>query len=60
MLLKNCNEAVRGDIDLDTLQCRRDKAKLKMWYKLATMSEDRYPRKVFSQNWDARPQSYIM
>ena len=37
---------------LETLQGRRDKSKLKVWYKLASMSEDRYPRKVF---WDAKP-----
>ena len=40
---------------LDTLQGHRDKAKLKLWYKLATMSGDRYPRRVFSQDWDAKP-----
>ena len=28
---------------------------LKVWYKLASMSEDRYPRRVFSQDWDAKP-----
>ena len=28
---------------------------LKLWYKLASMSEDRYPRRVFSQDWDAKP-----
>ena len=37
---------------LETLQGRRDKSKLKVWYKLASMSED---RKVFSQDWDAKP-----
>ena len=26
---KTCNEAVRGDMGLDTLQSRRDRAKLK-------------------------------
>ena len=39
---KTCNEAVRGDMGLDTLQSRRDRAKLKWWYKLATLPEDRY------------------
>ena len=39
---KTCNEAVRGDMGLETLQGRRDKSKLKVWYKLASMSEDRY------------------
>ena len=52
---KTCNEAVRGDMGLETLQGRRDKSKLKVWYKLASMSEDRYPRRVFCQDWDAKP-----
>ena len=29
---KTCNEAVRWDLGIDTLQGRRDKAKLKWWY----------------------------
>ena len=33
---KTCNEAVRGDMGLDTLHSRRDIAKWKWWYKLAT------------------------
>ena len=33
---KTCNEAVREDMGLDTLQSHRDRAKLKWWYKLAT------------------------
>ena len=39
---KTCNEAVRGDMGLDTLQSRRDRAKLKWWYKLhvATLPKD--------------------
>ena len=37
---KTCNEAVRGDMGLDTLLSRRDRAKLKWWYKLATFPED--------------------
>ena len=37
---KTCNEAVRGDMGLDTLQSRRDRAKLKWWDKLATLPED--------------------
>ena len=39
----------------ETLQGRRNKSKLKVWYKLASMSEDRYPRRVFCQDWDAKP-----
>ena len=44
---KTCNEAVRGDMGLYTLQSRRDRAKLKWWYKLATLPEDRYPKQLF-------------
>ena len=51
---KTCNEAVRGDMCLETLQGRRNRSKLKLWYKLASMSEDRYSRRVFSQDWDAK------
>ena len=43
---KTCNEAVRGDMGLDTLQSRRDRAKLKWWYKLASLPEDRYPKQL--------------
>ena len=50
-----CNEAVRGDLDIDTLQSRRDKTKLKWWYKLVTMQEDRYLKKLFSQDWNIKP-----
>ena len=52
---RTCNEAVRGDMGLETLQGRRDRAKLKLWYKLATMSNDRYPRRLFDQVWDIKP-----
>ena len=38
---RTCNEVVRGDMGLDSLQGRRDKAKLKLWYKVATMPEHR-------------------
>ena len=31
-LSRTCNEAVRGDMGLETLKSRRDKAKLKWWY----------------------------
>ena len=46
---KICNEAVRGDMGLDTLQSHRNRAKLKWWYKLATLPEDRYPKQLFNQ-----------
>ena len=50
---KTCNEAVRRDIE--TLQGRRDRAKLKWWYKLATLPEDRYPKQLFNQEWNIKP-----
>ena len=52
---KTCNEAVRGDMGLDTLQSCRDRAKLKWWYKLATLPEDRYPKRLFNQEWNIKP-----
>ena len=51
---KTCNEAVRGDMGLDTLQSRRDRAKLKWWYKLATLPKDRYPKQLFNQEWNIK------
>ena len=52
---KTCNEAVRGDMGLETLKSRRDKARLKWWYKLATIQQDRYPTRLFSQEWNIKP-----
>ena len=48
-------ESVRGDMGLDTLQSRRDRAKLKWWYELATLPEDRYPKQLFNQKWNIKP-----
>ena len=31
------------------MQSRRDRAKFKWWYKLATLPEDRYPKQLFNQ-----------
>ena len=49
---KTCNEAVRGDMGLESLRGRRDRAKLKWWYKLVSISEDRYPKQLFSREWE--------
>ena len=54
-LSRTCNKAVRGDMGLDSLQGRRGKAKLKWWYKVATMTEHRYSRKLFVQEWNVKP-----
>ena len=42
-------------MDIDTLRSRRDEAKLKWWYKLASMPEDRYPKQLFSQGGNISP-----
>ena len=39
---------------LETLKIHRDKDKLK-WYKLASMSVERYPRRLFNQEWKVKP-----
>ena len=54
-LSRTCNEAVRGDMGLESFEGHRDKAKLKWWYKLACMEGDRYPHKLFRQNWNIKP-----
>ena len=40
---------------LDTLQSHRDREKLKWWYKLVTLPEDRYPKQLFNQEWNIKP-----
>ena len=42
---RTCNEAIRGDMGLESLQSCRDKAKLKWWYILVCMEGDKYPHK---------------
>ena len=39
---------------LETLKSRRDRAKLKWWYKIATIPEDRLPKQLFSQEWNIK------
>ena len=50
---KTCNEAVRGDMGLETRNSHRDK-ELKWWYKLATMPEDRYTKQLFCQECNVK------
>ena len=40
---------------VDILRSRRDKAKLKWCYKLASMPENIYPKQLFSQEWNIKP-----
>ena len=50
-LERSCNEAVRRDMGSDTLRSRRNKAKLKWWYKLVS----RYLKQLYSQEWNIKP-----
>ena len=52
---RTCNEAVRGDMGLDTLRSCRNKAKLKWWYKLVSLTEDRYPRYIHTYTYVYHP-----
>ena len=40
---------------LDTLQSRRDRTKLKWWYKLDTLPEDMYPMQLSNQERNIIP-----
>ena len=51
---RTCNEAVRGDMGLESLQGCRDKAKLKWCYKLACMEGNRYLHKLSRQIWNIK------
>ena len=49
---RTCSEAVRGDVGLDSLSSRRDRARLKCWHNLCG---DRYPKQLFDQVWEVKP-----
>ena len=40
---------------IESLKGRRDRAKFKWWYKLASMPEERYPKQLFSRKWEPKP-----
>ena len=44
---------------VDTLQSCRNRAKLKWWYKLATLPDDRYLKQLFNQEWNIKPHCEI-
>ena len=56
---KTCNEVVREYTGLETLQSRRNMVKLKWRYKVAAMSGNRYPKQLFSQEWNVKPQGRV-
>ena len=41
---KTCNEAVKGDMGLKSLKGRRDRCRLKWWYKVSNLGNERYSR----------------
>jgi Reverse transcriptase (RNA-dependent DNA polymerase) len=43
--------AVRGDLGLETLEERRELAKLKWWFKVIRMEENRYPKLAYEAVW---------
>ena len=52
---KTCNEAVRGDMGLESLKGRRDRCKLKWWYKVINLDTERYPRLLLDSEWEVKP-----
>ena len=52
---KTCNEAVRGDMGLESLKGRRDRCKLKWWYKVNNLDAERYPRLLLDSEWEVQP-----
>ena len=40
---------------LESLRDQRDRAKLKWWYKLVSMPQERYPKQLFSWEWETKP-----
>ena len=49
-----CNEAVRGEIGLESLKGRRDRCKLKWWYKVNNLDTERYPRLLLDSKWEVK------
>ena len=37
---------------LEALKSRRDRAKLKFWYKVCRLPDNTYPKQLLSQEWD--------
>ena len=52
---KTCNEAVRGDMGLESLKARRDRCKIKWWCKVNNLDDERYPRLLLDNEWEVKP-----
>ena len=50
---KTCNEAVKGGMGLETLKSRRDK--VVVYTSQQQCLQDRYPKQLFSQEWNIKP-----
>ena len=46
------NEDVWGDMGLKR---KRDRAKMKWWYKVCRLPDNRYPKQLLSQEWEIKP-----
>ena len=47
-----CNEPVRTNLALESLECRRDFCRLNWYQKIMCMNEKRLPCKLLSNKWD--------
>ena len=47
-----CNEAVKVDMGLEPLKGRRDSCKLKWWYRVIILDDERYPRLLLDSEWE--------
>ena len=52
---KTCNDAVREDMGLESLKGRRDRSKLKWWYKVNELGDERYPKLLLHTEWEVKP-----
>ena len=39
---------------IESVRGRKDRAKLRWWYKLVLMPEYRYPKQLFSRKWETK------
>jgi len=55
----SANESVLGDLGWVNMEDRRDKLRLKFWYKILKMNSSRIPRRIYeADNWENNPRSW--